>query len=257
MQFRGSVCIPFWFCLILVAWFGAQPCFAEPSAIDRGPMREWIERYAEDRGALERYYDAPISDARDARMRAFDEQELRGLAALDFEKLDQACRIDYLLLKGKLEFDLKQLEHQRRQAEEVAGMLPFAPAIVALEESRQRMEKIDPERSAQAIDKITAGRRAAERRPPPIRMQTTARRCLPFVPPTSPIASGGRYSAGMLSMTDSTRSFPGGCASPTPRRTGRWPIMRRSCAGARLAGAIIPATTTTDRWWAIRLAARR
>src|SRR5579884_2600611 len=87
--------------------------------------RDVIERYVNDLGALERRENLPGSQAAHDRLVQFDRDELAGLRALDFDSLDQAGRIDYLLLQNKLTFDQKQLDRRRRQFDEAAELLPF------------------------------------------------------------------------------------------------------------------------------------
>src|SRR5437764_13954700 len=60
-------------------------------------MRDRIERYLADLGALERFYDVTISPERHSRLRQFYDQQLHDLGAVDFGSLDQDGRIDYLL----------------------------------------------------------------------------------------------------------------------------------------------------------------
>jgi hypothetical protein len=68
-----------------------------------------IDQYAEDRGALSRSYAIPTSGARDDRLRSFYEHRLAALDAVDFEKLDQPGKVDYLLLRNELRYALKHL----------------------------------------------------------------------------------------------------------------------------------------------------
>src|SRR5690348_926278 len=89
-------------------------------------MRDRIERYLADLGALERFYDVSISPQRQARLREFYQQQLRDLASADFQSLDQGSRIDYLLLKSKLSFEAAQLDNRQRQWDEISDALPFA-----------------------------------------------------------------------------------------------------------------------------------
>src|SRR4051812_28673196 len=79
------------------------------------PMRSIIEHDTIDREALERKYGGVASDIGRERMARFYDQELATLKSFDFEQLDQAGRVDYLLLRTKLEYDRKQLAYRRRQ----------------------------------------------------------------------------------------------------------------------------------------------
>ena len=128
-------------------------------AADRDPsvslMRDAVERYTSDRTALERKYDIPTSAEQHDRLRQFYADELGRLDRIDFDALDQSGKVDYLLLAGKVRFEARQLEHEQKQVAEARSLVPFADAVVALEQSRRRMEAIDPERSAKALNDIS------------------------------------------------------------------------------------------------------
>src|SRR5258705_7616824 len=79
------------------------------------PMRSLIEHDTSDREALERRYSTIASESGRQRIREFYDQELAKLTAVDFDHLDQPGRIDYLLLRNKLQYDQKQLDYRHRQ----------------------------------------------------------------------------------------------------------------------------------------------
>src|SRR5687767_3243139 len=101
------------FALAAVCLLGALPAAvaadADPSV---SPMRAVIDTYAEDRGAVSRSYSVPTSAARDERLRSFYAQRLAALDAVGFDALDQAGKVDYLLLKSELRYAVKQLGHR-------------------------------------------------------------------------------------------------------------------------------------------------
>ena len=68
-----------------------------------------------------------------------------------FAALDQESRIDHLLLRNEIRFQRQELDRQKHQQQEVAEMLPFAQGIVALEESRRRMEPLDSAKAARTV----------------------------------------------------------------------------------------------------------
>src|SRR4051794_11200483 len=91
-------------CVLSVVAVSAKSAEQAPAA-PPATMRDRIERYLADLGALERFYDVAISPDRHSRLREFYDQQLRDLAAVDFNSLDQGGRVDYLLLKAKLNFE--------------------------------------------------------------------------------------------------------------------------------------------------------
>jgi uncharacterized protein (DUF885 family) len=126
------------------------------------PMRARVERFATDEAALERCYRLTLSENRRHRLDTFYRQQADALKGVDFDKLNQADRIDYLLLRNKIEFESKQLAHRKEHADEIASLIPFAEGIIGLEEARARLDPMDAEQSAKALSAI--GKRATETR---------------------------------------------------------------------------------------------
>ena len=129
-------------------------------------LHDAVARFGIDRGALMRRYDAPYSAARRDRMRAFYTGWHDRLAALPFESWSTESRIDYVLLRAEIAYQLALLEREEHMAGEMARLIPFSGDIVALQEARRALEPIDPAaagRSLAAIaDRIDETRRAVE-----------------------------------------------------------------------------------------------
>jgi uncharacterized protein (DUF885 family) len=106
-------------------------------------MRAPIERYTADRGSLTRSYPVTMSPSRRDRFRKFYSDWLASLQKIDFDSMSEDGKIDYILFKNHLEYELRQLDIQARQLEEIQPLIPFATSIIDLEESRRRMESID------------------------------------------------------------------------------------------------------------------
>lgn len=117
-------------------------------------MRPFLERYATDRGLLNRKYPLEMSATQETRRRQFLTEWRSTLEKLDFDKLNQEDRIDYLLFRNLINHDLHQRDVRAKQRAEVAPLLPFAPALLALEEARERMEPIDAERTAALLNTL-------------------------------------------------------------------------------------------------------
>ena len=117
-------------------------------------MRAPIERYTADRGSLTRSYPVAISAARRARFRKFYDEWLASLKSLDFDSMSQDGKIDYLLFKNHLEYELRQLDLQAQQLGEVQPLVPFANTIIDLEEARRRMEPINSGQVAATLTEL-------------------------------------------------------------------------------------------------------
>src|SRR5215510_6275676 len=117
-------------------------------------MRSAIERYTVDRGSLTRSYPVAVSSARRERFRKFYNEWLASLQSLDFDSMSEDGKIDYLLFKNHLEYELRQLDIQARQLSEIEPLVPFADKIIALEEARRRMEPIDSAKIAATLNDL-------------------------------------------------------------------------------------------------------
>ncbi|MDX2180791.1 MAG: DUF885 family protein [Bryobacteraceae bacterium] len=116
-------------------------------ALDQG-MPAAIELYQADRGILTRFHDSPLSPISDARMRQFYQAWSGALDRLDFERLDRESRIDWLLLKNRIGYELHQLDETKTRFGEMSALLPFAPTLLDLKERRQRQDPLDSQAAA-------------------------------------------------------------------------------------------------------------
>jgi len=107
-------------------------------------MRFMLEQYAMDRAALNRFYSIPVSSMRLERMKQFLKNQQKELERIDFEAMDQDGRIDYILFKNQLEYELRQITNQEKRIKEVSTLMPFCETIVNLEENRRKMTSINP-----------------------------------------------------------------------------------------------------------------
>jgi uncharacterized protein (DUF885 family) len=117
-------------------------------------MRSAIERYTVDRGSLARSYPVAVSRSRRERFKKFYEEWLASLQSLDFDTMSQDGKIDYILFKNHLEYELRQLDIQARQISEMEPLVPFGAKIVELEETRRRMEPIDSAKVAATLNEL-------------------------------------------------------------------------------------------------------
>ena len=133
---------------------GARPKAAEPAETRESEMRASIERYTVDRGSLQRSYPVATSPARRDRFRKFYNDLLASLLKIDFDSMSQNGKIDYILFKNHLEYELRQLDIQAKQLEEIQPLVPFAKTIVDLEETRRRMEPMDSAKVAATLTSL-------------------------------------------------------------------------------------------------------
>jgi uncharacterized protein (DUF885 family) len=139
--------------LALAACFlhAAPPKIATDFDSSRSELRPAIERYTADRATLARTYPIEISSNRQARMKQFYAEWQGHLAELNFDSLSPEGRIDYILFRNHLQHELRQLELQNKFHEEEAPLLPFAGAILSLEDARRRMDPVDSPKAAAVL----------------------------------------------------------------------------------------------------------
>ncbi|MEX2154498.1 MAG: DUF885 family protein [Gemmatimonadaceae bacterium] len=99
-----------------------------------------VERLALDRAALSRRYDADQSPAQRQRMRNFYDEWRARLRDVDFDKLSQEGRIDYVLVDNYLQYQLTLLDRRAKQRTETSALLPFADRLLALQDARRNLE---------------------------------------------------------------------------------------------------------------------
>ena len=127
-----------------------------------------VDRYAGDRAALARRWDVEYSPTRRDRFRDFYEGWTRAFDAMDFDRLSLEGRIDYVLMRTELRYELESLDREARSYDEMAPLVPFAPALIELQEARRRLEIPDPRATAGLLadlpDRIDRAREAVEAR---------------------------------------------------------------------------------------------
>jgi len=137
--------------ILLTVGLIAQPAPPDETSRLRGP----IETFGQDYGLLTRFYSAPESSNRSARLRRLFKEQLAYLDGLDFAQLSLQEQVDYLLFKNNLTYEVKDLDRQADRLAEMAGLLPFLKAITNMEDARRGRKPIDAMASAATLDAIT------------------------------------------------------------------------------------------------------
>ena len=129
---------------------------ADGTPLDTGTseLRPVIERYSVELRDYERIYPLPGSSTRQAALEKFYAGQLRLLDGIRFDAISQAGKVDYLLLRGRLLREQRALLAEKQSEEEIAALIPFQQTIIALEEARRRMETVDGQKSATALDEL-------------------------------------------------------------------------------------------------------
>ncbi len=130
-------------------------------------LRDLVDRYQTDRQTLLRRWHVEYSPQRRQRLGEFLAAWLVQLEQVGFDRLSQQGKIDYVLLRTRLEYERQLLRREEQQWAQVAPLLPFGPVIIELMEARRRMERLEPTGAANAVSRLVqqvdSARQSAER----------------------------------------------------------------------------------------------
>jgi hypothetical protein len=118
-------------------------------------LADVVERFSADQSSINRRYDANDSPDQRRRMRDFYNSWRTRLAEVNFDKLGQEGRIDYVLLDNHLVYQLALLDRQDKNRRETVALLPFADRLLALQDTRRDLKAIEPRTAARILAEIT------------------------------------------------------------------------------------------------------
>src|SRR5262245_18340836 len=140
-----------------------------PVVAAQSELRDLIDRAGIDRAALQRRYPVDSSPERAARLKRFFTEWSTRLGGVAFQPLGVEGRIDYVLLRNRIDYELRLLERDQRQLAEAAPLLPFADTILSLNDARIRMDGLEPVKAATTLDglakQIETSRKAVDPTP--------------------------------------------------------------------------------------------
>jgi uncharacterized protein (DUF885 family) len=124
------------------------------TAAGAGEMRAVIEQFTADSDALAGTYTVRISPVHIARFEKFFGDEQARLQQMNFDALSEEDKIDYLLLKNHLTAEQHHLAIEKKRAEEMEPLIPFAKTIEELADGLRTMRRPDPEKAAGALNEM-------------------------------------------------------------------------------------------------------
>lgn len=117
-------------------------------------MEQFLRRLDADRDSIGRYYSVPLSRTARARLDRCDKDAANALAAINFDALDRDGQVDWIMAKSFLESEAETRDTQAKKDAQTLKILPFATAIVNLEEDRYTLKPLDPEQAAATLDDL-------------------------------------------------------------------------------------------------------
>ncbi len=124
------------------------PDLAQLAGSSTSEMAGVVTRFSEDLNSLQRRYDSPNSPAERPRMRAFYTDWTNHLRQIDFDKLSQEGKVDYVLLNHYFKHEIFQIDRQEKSQAETSPLVPFADKLLALQDTRRDFKPVDPTASA-------------------------------------------------------------------------------------------------------------
>ena len=124
-----------------------SPLISQPAS----ELAAVVDRFTTDRNALQRRYDAPDSPDQRRRLREFYTGWEARIRELDFTKLSQEGKVDYVLLDRYVRHQLALLDRRDRLRAEAAPLLPFADQLLGLQDARRKLQTVDPPAAARAL----------------------------------------------------------------------------------------------------------
>jgi hypothetical protein len=126
-------------------------------------LRTLVEQFAADEGILRRTHPNPLSPMRTTRMRAFLDAWQKTLEGVDFERLSRTGKVDWILFHNDLRFRMQNLEQEAVKRAETEPILSSCLSLITLDDSRRRMEQVNPPVAAQLLTDVEKSLGAAVR----------------------------------------------------------------------------------------------
>jgi len=127
------------------------PLVARPAS----ELADVVERFSIDRTGLNRRYDADDSPDQRRRMREFYAGWQTRLKDLDFSKLSQEARVDYVLLASYLRHQVALRDRRDKMRAEELPLAPFADRLLGLQDARRNLVTIEPRTAARTLAEVT------------------------------------------------------------------------------------------------------
>jgi uncharacterized protein (DUF885 family) len=127
-------------------------------------LRDLVDRVSIDARNLGRRWPVAYSPVRQSAFRGFYTAWQDRLREVGFDKLSQEGKVDYILLRNQLTYEVSLLRREEARLAEMAALLPFAVPIMDLFERQRRMETVVSDALARTVSDIATSVAAATRR---------------------------------------------------------------------------------------------
>jgi len=123
---------------------------AQYESLDPG-LGDWIQRFSADRKSIEFKHREPLSAVRREQLTQLYRVYLADLEKINFPGLSLAGKIDYVLLRNELDYQLQLLRLEGERDAAAMRWLPGIEIIVALLEEHERSHELPPRQTAEQL----------------------------------------------------------------------------------------------------------
>jgi len=137
-------------------WADDPPALVSLVSFARGEseLRVAVNRYLEDKAAIERRYEVRYSAARINRLTEFHLGWQVRLKELSFDDLNHEGQVDYIALRNRIDYDLEALGLEEERGQEISPLLPFADSLRRLQENRHDRQRVHPRTAAGTLNSV-------------------------------------------------------------------------------------------------------
>ncbi|MDE3253134.1 MAG: DUF885 family protein [Bacteroidota bacterium] len=126
-----------------------------PSLYDQtSEVNNLMVPYDADKASIERFYFIRNSPERREKLIQLNREYLGLLEKLDFASLPVGSQVDYILFKRNLNEDLRLLQIEAREFDQIKPWIPFADSLYLMEKYRRRGAAIDSKKFAGQLSSI-------------------------------------------------------------------------------------------------------
>ena len=124
-------------------------------------MIDLINEYQSDLRGLNRSYSVPLSLKSQDRMASYYADFRKKLDTVDFDRLDDSGKIDWILLNGKVTHDSRAVDIETKQIKESRELIPFSQTVIDLSEQTRGGTRIDGKKAAVTLGNLVKEIKAA------------------------------------------------------------------------------------------------
>src|SRR5262245_41957845 len=113
-------------CVVMATTVATRPLPSEsPAPSATSDLRDLVQRFRLDPRSLARRYPLDAAPERFARFQTFYREWEKRIESVAFDTLSLEGRVDHILLRSRLAYDMRLLDREQRQVSDAAALLPF------------------------------------------------------------------------------------------------------------------------------------